>query len=281
MPVVPIPGPGGATAGGTCSPWATSADVCSPCDDYSFDPALLDDTLQAASDVLFDLTGRRWPGECTDTLRPCGFRGEDGAGGGTFPIGQLGTTLGACGCRAPLTCGCGGLSEVRLPGYPVVSIDQVKIDGAVQPADRYRLDENRWLVWIGDDSDSTVRRRLPCCQRLRLADTEENTWSVTYTYGQGPPIGGVLAAASLGCQLAMACQPETVGACRLPRRVTSITRQGVTTAVLDPLSLFQDGKTGLAEVDLWVASVNRGAKQRRATVMLPAWVRQRSRRAGT
>lgn len=264
MPVVPVAGPGGTPAGGTCAPWATAADVCSPCDDYEFDAALLDDALQAASNILYDFTGRQWAGECVEVLRPCGYR-----------------TSGSCGCLSSSVCGCGGLSELRLPGYPAVTIEQVKIDGVIQSADRYRLDDQRFLVWLGDEDDTDVRRRLPCCQRLDRPDTAEDTWSVTYSYGQGPPIGGVMAAAALGCQLALSCQPETVGACRLPKRVTSITRQGVTLAVLDPLTLFRDGLTGLAEVDLWVASTREGAKRRRATVMLPSMLRGRSRRAGT
>jgi hypothetical protein len=37
----------------TCDPWATIADVPSPCDDYTFDTVLLED-------VLFGFTGRQW-----------------------------------------------------------------------------------------------------------------------------------------------------------------------------------------------------------------------------
>jgi hypothetical protein len=115
---------------------------------------------------------------------------------------------------------------------------------------------------------------------LDYADTEEDTWSVTYTFGQDPPLGGVKAAASLGCQLALGWQPETVDQCRLPQRVTSYARQGVTLAVVDPLTLFADGLTGLTDVDLWVQSIMLGAARRRASVFVPGQPKHGIRRPG-
>lgn len=244
---------------GTCSPWAAPADVCAPCSDEGFDVGVLTTSLQVASDILFDLTRRRWPGVCTDVVRPCGYRTRSrwGVGG-----------VGWCGCNSSSTCGCRRLSEIRLPGHPVVEVTSVKIDGVVVAPARYRIDNNRWLVYL-PESDEAERRGWPCCQRLDLADTEDDTWSIAYSFGTLPPPGGNRAAASLGCQLALACSPATVGQCALPKRVTSIVRQGVTMAVVDPLTLFKDGLTGLADVDLWVAAVNRGAATRPATVWSP------------
>lgn len=261
----------------TCSPWATEADVCSPCDDYAFDSILLEDSLQLASDVLFNLTGRQWPGICDDVVRPCGNRTT--SPWGRYAVGA-GAMVGWCGCYDSRTCGCRRLSEIRLPGFPVVEVTEVKIDGQVVDPARYRVDDRRWLVWIPDPTGVEPRTAWPCCQRTDLADTEEGTFSVAYSYGAEPPIGGVKAAASLGCQLALSCQPETIGSCRLPKRVTTITRQGISLAVLDPLTLFKDGLTGLSEVDLWVSSIFIGAKRRRATVKVIGSGR-RFRRVGT
>ncbi len=247
---------------GTCQPWATSADVGSPCDDYEFNILLLDESLQFASDILFDLTGRQWPGTCTATIRPCSYGSP-----------------GHCGCRNRATCACRSLSEFLLPG-PVDSIGEVKVDGVVLATARYRVDDYRRLVFL-PESTSAALQGWPCCQRLDLADTEDETWAITYSYGQDPPIGGLRAAAALGCQLALAFEPETIGACRLPKRVTSLSRQGVSIAVLDPLTLFADGKTGLEEVDLWVASIFLGAARRRATVRVPGQPRRGVRRVNT
>ena len=143
-----------------------------------------------------------------------------------------------------------------------------------------RRNDYRRLVYL-PESDSATVQGWPCCQRLDLADSEDETWAVSYSYGVDPPIGGIRAAAALGCQLALAFEPETIGTCRLPQRVTSLSRQGVTMAVLDPLELFADGKTGLAEVDLWVASVMLGAARRRAVVRVPGQPRRGIRRIAT
>lgn len=238
---------------GTCSPWAVVADLAEPC--ASLDAGLLANGLQVASDVLFDLTGRRWPGECTDTVRPCGYRTTSRWGGW-------------CGCGSRRTCGCKGLSELRLPNSPVTAVTEVKIDGVVVDPARYRVDDYRWLVYL-PESDDAERQAWPCCQDLGLADTEADTWSIAYGHGTAPPVGGVRSAMELGCQLAIAWTPALADKCQLPKRVTTLARQGVTMAVLDPLKLFNDGLTGLSSVDLWVASVNRGRANRPARVWSP------------
>jgi len=253
---------------GTCAPWATLADVCSPCDDYEFDPALLGDTLQWASDILFNLTKRRWSGECTETVRPCTgldrFR--------WLPDGRP-----WCGCSTWNTCGCGSFSELLLPRYPVVEVANVTIDGLAVDAARYRIDDGFKLVYLPDDADPTGRTGWPCCQIIDAPPTEEGTFQMDITWGEAPPIGGVMSAAILGCQLALGCQPETIGQCRLPKRVTAITRQGITVAaVLDPLELFAKGLTGLPEVDLWVQSENLGQASRGASIFMPG---QRTRQS--
>lgn len=267
-------------AGSTCAPWATIGDVCAPCSGYDFDVSPLEDwALQMASDVLFNLTRRQWPGECSEIWRPCR---PDGVScyGGSFAVsevvGRLGLDAYATSDGRPLpgwtsgqSCSCGSLSEVTLPGYPVVSIDEVRVDGLVVAPSSYRVDDRRRLVGVRR-LDGTLQT-WPICQRLDLADTEPRTWSIAYSFGEAPPIGGIRSAATLACQLVLACAPDPkiAGQCRLPKRVTSITRQNLTVAVLDPMSLFADGLTGLAEVDLWVQSERRGNDDRRASVFDP------------
>lgn len=245
---------------GICSPWAAAADVCGPCIGYDLDPALLDDALQVASEILYDLTRRRWPGECADTVRPCGERHDRAK---WYPTHR---TVPVCGCRSSRECGCRRLSEIRLPGYPVTSIGQVTIDGDIIDPANYRVDDWRYLTWLDPDGE-TGRGGWPCCADPRRGIDEDDSFSVTYTYGLGPPLGGVQAAATLGCQLALACVPDAK--CQLPKRITTITRSGVSLAVLDPLSLFKDGLTGIASVDLWVASTFLGSARRPATVVVP------------
>jgi hypothetical protein len=230
--------------GAVCEQWATGEDVCAPCDDV--DAAVLDASLEAASLVLFELTGRRWPGECEDVVFPTGRECLDWLGSGRHKRRAL-----------------------RLPGYPVTSVEEVIIDGEEIASDLYRVDDQRWLVYIppvpyvaGD------RQNWPIINNERLVDGSEGTWSVRYFYGNGPPPGGRQAAAALGCELAKSCTPDAEG-CRLPERVTSITRQGITMAIIDPLTLFADGLTGLPEVDLWVSAMRLGVSRRPAGLMVP------------
>jgi hypothetical protein len=171
------------------------------------------------------------------------------------------------------------VQELKLPGYPVAPASVVVIQGenTYTAADGiFRIDDHQYLVRLDGQG-------WPCCQDMTADPTlgEPNTFQVSYDYGKLPPIGGVRAAASLACQLALACDPTAVdnGACRLPKRITSITRQGVTLAVLDPLTLFAEGRTGIPEVDLWLESLRYGDAHRRASVLIPGrW--QTARRAG-
>lgn len=241
----------------TCAPWATIADVCSPCDDYAVDPALLEDCLQMASDVLFILSGFRYPGACTDTVRPFG---ECSHGAGT----DLQRTADGATWVGPSCTRCGWPYRLRLPRGPVASITSVKIDGALVDAARYRVDNYRDLVFV-PESTSAAMQHWPLVQYLERPTTEVGTWEIVYTAGTAPPIGGMKAAAALGCQLALACQPETLGECQLPSGVTQVARQGVTISVLDPAKLaelFKGGATGLPLVDIWLGAENaRGAKR--------------------
>lgn len=242
---------------GTCSPWAEVADLASPCADL--DDELLAEGLQLASDVLFDLTRRRWPGLCEAAVRPCGIRS-------TARWGVAGA--GWCGCTSGRACCCKRLSEVRLPGYAVAEVTEVTIDGVVLDDALYRVDDHRWLVYLPESAEAE-RQGWPCCQRLDLPTTEVDTWAVEYTHGTAPPTGGRRSAMSLGCQLATAWTPAVAGECALPKRVTSVARQGTTMTTVDPAALVDKGLTGLADVDLWVAAVNRGAAMRNATVWSP------------
>lgn len=240
-----------------CSPWATEADLPAG---HAADPGgaiTVADCLLAASDLLFHLTRRRWPGECSETVRPVG-----------------------CGCRSRRRCACSPPHEIALPRVPVTGVSEVRLDGAVVDPERYRVDDFRSLVLVGGFEGEP--RRWPCCQDLSLPDSEVGTFAVDFTFGTPPPVGGRIAAASLGLQLALAMTPAAAGTCRLPQRVQTITRQGVTMALLDPMTLVEEGRTGLAEVDTWVASVNLGDRRRRATVIDPVrWAAGRSRRIGT
>lgn len=203
-----------------CAPWVTVDDVSACCDKIDF-ACDLEEAAQIASEILYSLSGKQFPGICEATVRPCG------------PCGCNDT----CSCRPP---------QIVLDGQ-VISVDSVMVDGVTLDEGEYRLDPGSRLVRLNDE-------RWPCCQDLTLANTEDGTFEVTYTFGQEPPQSGKRAASLLACELGKSCTPGV--ACALPQRVTSITRQGVSMALLDPQDFLNDGRVGIYEIDLFLKSVN-------------------------
>lgn len=266
-------------SGSVCEQWATTDDVCAPCDEI--DAVLLDSMLEAASLILYELTGRRWPGECEEVVYPTSEECLSWLGIGAFRPGQDASWPTAW-MGWPSYPHRNRRRGIRLPGYPVTSIEQVVINGEVVDPSLYRVDDDRWLIYIPPVPLSVGdRQNWPIINDERLALGSDFTWSVDYWYGNGPPPGGREAAAALGCEMAKSCSPEVAGECRLPARISSITRQGVTMAILDPLTLFSDGLTGLPEVDMWVAAMRLGVKRRPASIVVPGKRRPVQRRGTT
>lgn len=263
-----------------CAPWADEADLCAPCDEYTVPGDLLADCLQAASEVLYALSGRQWSGECTDTVRPGGIPYDQWLGLRPWP-----TVHGDRywqGYRGPWPLGLAPVAEVVLGGYPITEVTQVKLDGVVLvDGTDYRVDNWRTLVRLANSQG--MPRVWPAWQRMDLADTEVGTWSVTFKHGTAPPAMGRRACALLACELAKACDPSVFGDgdCLLPERVTTIARQGVTAVVLDPMAFLDEGKTGIYQVDLFLTAANPGRLNRAATSTTTASRRRAPRRAGT
>jgi hypothetical protein len=77
---------------------------------------------------------------------------------------------------------------------------------------------------------------------------------VTYNRGIVPPQGVAGLTGNLAKEMLDALDNE--GRCRLPRTVTTASRNGVTYRAYDPAAIYANGKTGLPEIDLWLAAVN-------------------------
>lgn len=286
---MPVLGPGsgspspGAPLRRPCAPWATTLGVasgpvtggCAPGIPAGYDPAPV---LAVATEVVWALSGRRF-GFCSTELRPCRRACmDDGAlaawSAWSWPYPSLPVHDGglwwnlSCGCDT--ACGCTALSSVRLPRGPVVSVDLVKVDGLSLPISGYRVDNWRDLVRLGGS-------QFPLCQDMLADDSALGTWSVSYTYGRTPPAAGVRAVQELATELARA---DLGGPCALPKRVTSLTRGGMTMALLDPLDFLEKGRTGLFFVDLVIAAYNPAKLATRSRVYR-ADALPRGRRTGT
>lgn len=203
----------------------------------------------AAAEYLYRWTGGAF-GLCEITIRPCRSDCHDGRSTyrGTWAPALVNgdwssVSCGSCGDL----CGCGdsGASSLRLPG-PVYAVTAVVIDGELLDPSNYRVDNKQLLV--REDGEG-----WPTCQDLSLPEGEVGTFTISYQLGNPVPPGGQLAAETLACELAKAISGD--GTCQLPQRVQSITRQGVTIAMLDSFDDVDKGHTGIWIIDSWIASI--------------------------
>lgn len=220
-----------------------------------------------AAFILWSLSGRRH-GVCTVTVRPCGddCAGEStyhSAGGGLpwAPMLVSGGWIncGGCGCSGP--CDCCHVCKVRLPGI-VQDVVQVIIDGVVLDPSVYRVDRHRELV----RTDGVC---WPRCadQHAPLDEVGGGAFGVTYRRGLPLDDAAMYAYSSYACELLRACSQSDC--CRLPERVQTVTRQGVTVAMLDPMEFLDAGRTGIPEVDMWLGAVNPRGLRGRSRVLSP------------
>lgn len=281
------PAPPGPTLG-PCTAWIGADELAACCDGLAdADPAALETFAVEACMALFEVSGRQFTGLCERTVRPsaqpCSCFGGSTAAGfdwrwassvyGSLGLGQWWAN--ECGDRM----GCGSVSSVKLAGYPVRQITQVKIDGAVIDPAGYRLDGWRHLVRLDDPGPPVVTNRWPACQNMSLAGDQPGTFEVSYLHGVDPPQLGRDAACQLGCQLFLSCNGAT---CQLPAGVTKVVRQGVEID-RELLASWLDPKkgTGLVLVDTFLAAYGGKMRQSRRPAIHSPDVQRFARRVGS
>lgn len=200
--------------------------------------------------ILYYLSGRQF-GIWTHTVRPCR---------GPWPSPQLmgpvtsyllswegnGWVSFPCGCKG--SCKVGGPRVVHLPG-PVYELVSVQIEETTFLAPALET-----MVKLEGSALYRVGGPWPR-QDLGRPLGERNTWAVTYRRGRDVPPGVAAFTGLLAKELEMALDADDDD-CRLPRSVVVASRQGVTYRQYDPTVLYANGKTGIAEIDLWLAAVN-------------------------
>lgn len=221
---------------GPCGPWAQWSDVLNLCPQSDADavadlpPARAEYLGDVATWVLYNLDGRHYPGICTRHRRVC-------------------RTCVGCGVGLWCTCGIRDTIDLTGPGgFPVWGVWDVTIDGEVLPATAYRVRDYRWLDRIDGEM-------WPCGSDL----SDPDAFHYWVAWGRNPPIGLVNAAAVFWMELALRCVDSD--ACRLPERVTSIVREGVTYTIIDPQKFLDVGRTGIADVDLALTAAKAGRTQ--------------------
>lgn len=280
---------------GPCVPWLTGDELAATCNTGAdIDPSVYETAAVEASLALFEISGRQFTGLCgPTTVRPC--RQPCGCwpwSAGYAPLSWYSWPLGSGNwgwwdSGRSLSIGCEPMSIVKLPGYPVREIVEVKIGGEVLPEfdddgnPNYRLDQWRDLVRMNKPATSTtpvVRRRWPGCQDMSLDDDQEHTFAVSYRNGIDPPQLGKDAAAEIACQLVTAFGG---GNCVLPAGVTKVQRQGINVERGLLANWFDPTKaTGLVHVDLFLRAFWKPYGTRRGSVWSPD-VQQYARRVGT
>lgn len=220
--------------------WATTDDLR---ESLRYEPRA-DEAVAAASHILWSLSGRKYSGshnvvEFYDARNGFGWNRQLAA------LALLPTPSGVVPCT-----NCGFPHRMRLRHQPVQRVLSVEINGEVVPPSEWALLNHSTLGFPFS--------RLPCsavCAR------------VSYIWGVNPPAGGRAACVKLAEQFLFAWAEDD--SCRLPTRVTNITRQGVSWTVLDPQDFLNDGRTGIYEIDLFLKSVNPDHARRPARVFSP------------
>lgn len=278
---------------GPCRTWPLLDDGCG-C--LPTDPAEM--TLQQryaveiATETLWRLTAGRY-GVCRELVRPCqrSCRPPEGRfARGMYPVLRDGQWLNVgCGC-SPYPkreeCACGvGPDRLNLPG-PVVWDRPVA--GADPNPDRYNL-----MVWadgvlLEEGVDYTLYPKgilyrahghtWPTCQDLMADYDAEGAFSVLYWRGTRVPIAGRRAFTILACQIYKRCNGDSD--CTLPQRVTEVRRDGLTFTMIDPLDFLNQGRTGVVEVDSWLALVNPTGALQPSLVWSPDMAKVRPQHTG-
>jgi hypothetical protein len=223
----------------------------------TLDPAVKTRSEAMATQVLRSLTGYQ-VGGCPITVRPCAKNCGPGGSYMEAPVGfaahsaALGVQVGPwwasidvdgqwinTGCGCTQECSCTFVPEVWLPA-PVGGVVEVVIDRTALDQNAYRVDNGNRLV-------RTDGGAWPKCQDMTAAAGADGSFAVRYYNNFRPDGLASWVAGIMAVEFAKSC---TGGKCRLPSGVQSISRLGVSMEI--PSGMFDQGLTGIREVDSWI-----------------------------
>jgi hypothetical protein len=140
-----------------CHPFVDRTDISCDCDAFSDEE--IEELIDQASDLVAVLTGGKIAGQCTQTVRPVGDH--------------------ACSPFAERPIRSHNSKQILLPG-PNPTVTQIKIDGTVLASSEY--------VMVDDVYLTRVHGVWPSNKNPLLPDTDDNTFSVTFTVGFLPAL---------------------------------------------------------------------------------------------
>lgn len=230
-------------------PWVAAADLtCTP------SGVDADVVAKAATLIAEMLCGHQY-GVRTLRLRPKALTAECRCGVG-------------CGCAGGfcshivwwpysdgqwLGCSCGRGTQIIITEH-VNSITSVKADGVL-------LDAADWTLYGDNRLVRTDGGTFPCCQDLHHdPDSDFGTLEVLCEIGSPPDEAGILAVQEIACEIGNVF--DTPEACRLPKKVQSMTRQQLSVNFVDPSQVLANGFVGLPFVDLWLGALDMDSRRR-------------------
>jgi hypothetical protein len=193
---------------------------------------------------------------CPITVRPCKQSCNEGsyvdapvggygaAGAPFYPNVRNGVWTNIW-CGHTSDCACSAVEQLQLPS-PVGAVTRITIDGAVVDPAAYRIDNGNWLV--RQDGGS-----WPTCQDMNAPEDADGTFVVTMYRGAVADRTVLWAVGVLAAEWLLAINQDE--ACRLPAGTTSVARQGLQFDI-ETLNLFEDGSSGIPEVDAVIARFN-------------------------
>lgn len=193
------------------------------------DPAVID-AIDDASTVLYYLTGKQFAGTCTATVRPGCLKG---------------------GCL----CGCSP-RQVNLGVWPITDLISVRYAGTEYTgADvdtTFHINDHAYIAF-NDGTHFRSGNQWAVGGSTQDNAVDGHVFEATVEYGMRIPPLLKRAARALACQFVAACADQE---CKLPTRVTSVVRAGISMDISSVTDLLKGGKTGVYEVDLAIQVFN-------------------------
>lgn len=233
-----------------CEPFVQADDVLAADCGCPFD-ADIDDIagyIDAATDILFQLTGGRVHGRCVRKVRPM-----------TRDYGCLPRRhrWNRDEWYDDYASALGGLTPVRLRG-PNPVINQIKVDGVVLGNNEFAIVDEVFLIRRDGHA-------WPSRNDLRWNDDQLNTWSITYQFGDPPDLITRQATVELVCELAKA---DGIGnKIGFGANVISANVQGVTLAMADRVAELAEGRENLPYIGRFLGIYAPGVDGRHATTV--------------